>query len=75
MTRTGIFVTPEELAIVRTAFDVSGMFLSGGVPMGDPGYEVERLRTKYHMPDGTGLDLKTGEFVRKTDGQGDREGR
>lgn len=63
MTRLGVFVTAEELQSVKTAHSVSGMFLSGGMPMGDPAAEVERLRKKYNMPEGTGLDLKTGEFV------------
>jgi hypothetical protein len=43
VTRTGKFVTPEELDIVKTAQSVSGMFLSGGMPMGDPAHEVEIL--------------------------------
>jgi len=56
-------VTHEELRAVRTAQSCSGMFLSGGLPMADPQAEVERLRRKYGMPEGTGLNLKTGEFV------------
>ena len=63
MTGTGIFVTKDELEHVRTAYKVSGMFLPGGIPMGDPGYEVHRLTEKYHPPHGAGLDTKTGEFV------------
>jgi len=62
MKRLNKFVTPEELDIVKTAQATSGMYLSGGVPIGDPFYEVEQLRKKYGLPDGTGLDLKNGEF-------------
>jgi hypothetical protein len=63
MQRTGKFVTTEELECVKTAQRVSGMFLSGGMPMGDPAWEVELLRRKYKMPDGYGLDPSNGEFV------------
>lgn len=63
MKPTGIFVTKEELEHVRTAQKVSGMFLSGGQPMGDPAYEVQRLTEKYHPPEGSGLDIQTGEFM------------
>lgn len=63
MKRLNKFVTPEELESVQTAYRVSGMYLSGGIPMGDPGAEVERLRIKYKMPEGTGLDFSNGEFV------------
>lgn len=62
MTRLKTFVTPEELETVLSAQSVSGMFLSGGIPMGDPAWEVEQLRKKYNMPDGTGLDVRNGEF-------------
>lgn len=65
MTRTGVFVTPEELESVKVAQSVSGMWLSGGAPMGDPQWEVEQLRMKYQMPDGTGLDAANGEFVNR----------
>lgn len=63
MSRTGIFVTESERDAVEIAYKCSGMFLSGGKPMGDPAWEVEQLRKKYEMPEGYGLDLKTGEFV------------
>lgn len=63
MTRTGKFVTKEELESVNVQFSVSGMFLSGGMPMGDPAREVELLRRKYEIPEGYGLDLSNGEFV------------
>ncbi len=62
MKGTGIFVTTEELECVRIAHKCSGMFLSGGMPMGDPEYEVKLLIDKYHLPKGSGLNLKTGEF-------------
>ncbi len=64
MIRTGKFVTPEELEQVKTAQSCSGMFLSGGAPMGDPESIVRRLIIKYGMPSDMGLDLKQGEFVR-----------
>jgi len=63
MKRLNIFVTKDEVSTVRTAQKVSGMFLSGGTPMGDPAWEVEQLRKKYNMPEGTGLDPRNGEFV------------
>ena len=63
MTRTNKFVTKEELEAVRVAQRCSGMFLSGGMPMGDPAWKVEQLRKKYEMPEGYGLDLQNGEFV------------
>lgn len=63
MKRLNVFVTESELEIVKTAQKCSGMFLSGGMPMGDPAGEVERLRQKYNQPEGTGLDTSNGEFV------------
>lgn len=63
MKRLGVFVTKEELEAVQTAQNCSGMFLSGGMPMGDPYREVERLRLKYNLPDDVGLDTNNGEFV------------
>ena len=63
MTRTGVFVTAEELDGVKVMYSCSGMFLSGGMPMGDPVWEVEQLRKKYQQPDGYGLDMQNGEFV------------
>ncbi len=63
MRGTGIFVTPEELQAVQTAHKCSGMFLSGGQPMGNPEYEVHLLEQKYSPPKGCGLNIKTGEFV------------
>lgn len=62
MKGTGIFVTKEELKIVQTAQECSGMFLSGGTPIGDPAYEVHLLTKKYNPPDGSGLNPQTGEF-------------
>ncbi len=62
MKGTGIFITTEELECVKVSYQCSGMFLSGGQPMGDPGYEVKCLVDKYHPPKGSGLNLKTGEF-------------
>lgn len=63
MKGTGIFVTEEERKAVETARQCSGMFLSGGMPMGDPAFEVAQLVKKYKPPEGSGLNIKTGEFV------------
>lgn len=63
MKGTGILVTKEELERVRTAQKCSGMFLSGGMPMGDPAYEVHLLTKKYTPPEGSGLNIETGEFM------------
>lgn len=63
MKPTGIFVTEEELESVKTAQACSGMFLSGGTPMGDPQAEVQRLVEKYKPPTGAGLNIKTREFM------------
>jgi hypothetical protein len=63
MERTGKFITAEELEGLLTELKCSGMFLSGGQPMGDPAREAERLRVKYAMPEGYGIDGKNGEFV------------
>ena len=63
MKGTGIFVTKEELEGVQIQQRCSGMFLSGGIPMGDPQREVERLVRKYNPPDGAGLNIGTGEFM------------
>lgn len=63
MKPTGIIVTADELESVKVAQDCSGMFLSGGMPMGDPQREVARLVEKYHPPEGAGLNIKTGEFM------------
>lgn len=63
MKPTGIKITPEELETVKIAQSCSGMFLSGGVPMGDPEHEVYMLTLKYHPPEGSGLNPETGEFM------------
>ena len=63
MKSTGIFVTPEELETVKVAYKCSGMFLTGGKPMGDPEWEVGLLTKKYNPPKEAGLNIKTGEFV------------
>lgn len=63
MTRTGKFITPEELDGLKTSISCSGMFLSGGMPMSDPAWEAEQLRKKYGMPEGYGIDASNGEFV------------
>ena len=63
MKRLGKFVTKEELQLVCTERDCSGMYLSGGQSMGDPFAAVRRLTRQYGLPDSAGLDLKNGEFV------------
>jgi hypothetical protein len=60
--KTGIFVTKEEREQVETAWKCSGMYLSGGTPLGDPAHLVEDLVKKYNPPAGSGLNIKTGEF-------------
>jgi len=59
----GVFVTAKEREAVEANYKTSGMVLTGGMPMGDPQQEVEKLVEKYNMPRGTGMNLKTGEFV------------
>ena len=63
MQGTGVFVTKEELDGVKTEYQCSGMFLSGGMPMGNPEYAVHLLTEKYNPPAGSGLNIQTGEFV------------
>jgi len=63
MKGTGIFVTEEERHRVAVAQSVSGMFLSGGEPMGNPAWEVHLLTKKYNPPLGAGFNPKTGEFI------------
>lgn len=59
--KTGIFISEQELAIVKTAIATSGMWLPGGQPMGNPQHEVLKLSEKYKAPKGAGLNPKTGE--------------
>ena len=64
--RLGKFVGKEELEHVKTEQECSGMFLSGGLPMGDPSYLIRMLASKYGFnPNITGLDTKNGEFVER----------
>ncbi len=60
---TGIFVTEDELKSVRCEYSVSGMWLSGGTPMGDPERRVKELTENYNPPPGAGLNIQTGEFM------------
>lgn len=65
MEGTGIFITDEEKEAVQVAFDCSGMFLSGGMRMGDPEFEVARLCEKYNLDkEKHALNLKTKEFLK-----------
>lgn len=63
MKGTGIFVTKEELETVLAAQRTSGMYLSGGIPMGNPQKVVYDLHKKYNAPEGSGLNTQTGEFM------------
>lgn len=65
MIRLGKFVTAEELQSVVAEHRRSGMWLSDGTPLGDPAYEVLQLARKYGLPDNSGLDLSTGEWISK----------
>jgi hypothetical protein len=38
------------------------MWLSGGIPLGNPEEIVHDLTKKYSPPAGSGLNIKTGEF-------------
>lgn len=62
MTRTGKFITADELEALRVHVSTSGMFLTGGRPMGDPGAFVEDMNKKYGLT-GHAVDPKNGEFV------------
>jgi hypothetical protein len=63
MQGTGIFITEEERKGVEIEYQCSGMFLSGGMRMGNPEEAVAKLVDKYKPPQGSGLNLKTGEFM------------
>jgi hypothetical protein len=63
MKRTGIFITEEERDKLETEFKCSGMFLSGGQPMGRPEEYAQTLKKKYHPPEGAAINLKTGEWI------------
>jgi len=60
---TGIFITEEERQGLETEFNCSGMFLSGGMRMGNPEQRAQTLKEKYHPPEGAGINLKTGEWI------------
>ena len=62
MKSTGIKVSTEELEQVKTAHSCSGMFLSDGIPMGNPQQLVADLVRKYNVPDGAGLSTEDGIF-------------
>ena len=66
MKRTNIFATKEEIESIKTAQSVSGMFLTGGQPMGEPLKEAHRLALKHGLPKIRGyygIDLRNGEFL------------
>jgi len=63
MKGTGIFVTEEERQGIEIEYSCSGMYLSGGMRIGNPEQSVAKLVDKYNPPEGSGLNLKTGEFV------------
>jgi hypothetical protein len=63
MKGTGIFVTKEELSHVEIAYKTSGMIMDNDMQIGNPEWEVYQLTKKYNPPAGSGLNIKTGEFV------------
>ena len=63
MKGTGIFISKEELAQLRTEITCSGMLLSGGTSMGDPQRMAYDLTLKYKPPVGCAINAKTGEFM------------
>jgi hypothetical protein len=63
MTRTGQFITPEELNQLKTELGCSGMWTSSGLPIGDAERYVSQLSRQYGMPD-CGIDPTNGEWVR-----------
>lgn len=65
MKNTGIFATKEEIEDLKTSISVSGMCLSGGVPMSNPEKNCHRLALKHGLPEIKGFYgiLETGEFV------------
>ena len=67
MRRLGIYVTEEERQHVITERNCSGMWTSDGTHLGDPAFAIAQLAKKYNLPvNTTGLDLKDGEFVSKS---------
>ncbi len=60
MKETGIFITEEERQSLETN---QNWFLSGGIPMADPGGYAMMLEGKYNPPPGAGINLKTGEWM------------
>ena len=63
MKKTGVFISEEELDQLKTAQQCSGMCLSGGQPISDPGAMVQRLCEKYKMLD-CPINLKDGQFMK-----------
>ena len=62
MKPSGIFISESELKALQPDIATSGMLLSGGRPMGDPGETCRLLIKKYNMPIGSAINSKTGEF-------------
>ena len=62
MKGTGIFVTDGELEQAKVAWRCSGMFLSGGLPIGNPERLIDNFIKKYNQPNGSVLDTQTSEF-------------
>jgi hypothetical protein len=60
--KTGIFITREERVQLEMEYKTSGMYLSGGLRLGNPEEAVARLVDKYKPPKGSGINLRTGEF-------------
>jgi len=66
MIKTGIFATEDEMESLRTSIQVSGMYLSGGIPMSNPEKDCHRLALKHGLPEITGFYgiSEAGEFVK-----------
>ena len=70
MIRTKVFATKEEIEQLKVSVSVSGMFLPGGQPMGEPQKDAHRLAISHGLPEIKGYygcDLGTGEFVKPDD--------
>ena len=66
----GKFITEEEKENLITELKVSGMFLSGGEPMGHPQEYCRKLCEKYNMSiDKYAINANTGEFIQVEDNQ------
>ena len=63
MEPTGEFITKEELERLIAEQRCSGMWISGGISMGDPGRYVQTLNEKYKHIDWA-IDTSDGQFYK-----------